>query len=158
MPRFIKIFDMQVLQPSNNLLLRARLVGKENIPSLGISNVENVNTIVDVLKYAGPELLYFGLESTNFTADQIIDDELLIQLHILDAQLPTNILNSAAILRWCSRELKRNRERIVIKEDLVISDFKLTKIDIYIRKIVKSVPHSATNTVYQLPKKLDYAV
>ncbi len=149
---------MQIETSSNTILLRAKLVGKENIPNLGISNVENVNSIIDILKYAEPELLYFGLEATNFPPQQIIEDELLIQLHILDAQLPKNILNSPAILQWCSQELKRSRERIVIKEDLLIADFQLTKIDIYIRKIVKSVPNSETNTVYQLPKKLDYAV
>ena len=148
---------MQILPLNKTILVSVKLVGLSNIPALGNSNLENVTTVLSILKYANPELLYFGAASNYLQPNSILDDELLIQLHILDAKIPTKTLDSTSVIKWCAKELKRNNERIVIKDIGSVASFTSTKISIYIRQKARQ-QSSVNDLVYQLPKQLDYAI
>ncbi len=151
---------MADLLRSRTSLLTFKCDGTTIIPTRGKHNSTTVKAVVDMLKYAEPEILYAGDEASQPSSKKnLTGDGLYVRIHVID---PPSIIDftscQSKTIIWFSKQLRGNKEHIVFTTSENRTGGLQTVIDIYVRGILVTARHRKIHKINQPVNRLDYAV
>ena len=141
-------------------LLTVKTSGKIAIPQKGRTNAAAVKAVIEILKYADPEILFAGDETLHTQSNVPVTENCLIaNIHVIDAPSVINFSRSdAELFSWFLRQIRSNKKHIVLKNEFEKNGFVQTVIDIYVRGIFIPTRESKVHKLYNHSNSLNYAV
>ncbi|HEX8563334.1 MAG TPA: hypothetical protein VF676_10185 [Flavobacterium sp.] len=141
-------------------LLTVKMDGTIDLPDNGRTNAAAVKAVIDILKYAEPEVLFAGNESQQPEVEAVPDEDCVIaKIHVIDA--PSVIDCSRPedeICKWFLKQLRSSKKHIVLKSTVQNEDHTQTIIDIYVRGIYIPTRDTKVHRLYHHSNRLNYAV
>ncbi|HEX8269156.1 MAG TPA: hypothetical protein VF581_04630 [Flavobacterium sp.] len=145
----------------NTTMLAVKVGGLVDLPAPGKCNSAIVKSIVEMIKYGQPQILFVGNEAyqpENFVTETATD--LIVKIHVIDAPFVIDFSRSEnEIVKWFLRQIRCNKKHIVLQSSQKAADGEQLVIDIYMRGVfIPKVQSNVRQLQYQPTNRLNHAV
>ena len=141
-------------------LLAVKINGTISLPDNGRSNAAAVKAVIEILKYAEPEVLFAGNESQQPQVDAMPDEDCVIaKIHVIDAPAVIDCTRPEdEVCKWFLKQLRSSKKHITLKNTIQNGNHTQTVIDIYVRGIYIPTRDTKVHKLYNHANRFDYAV
>lgn len=146
---------------SDSTLLSIRFDGNIILPEKSRSKAPAVKTVIDVLRYGNPELLFVGDENHKPSNSdcQFFAGKSVARIHVIDA--PSRIdfdSPNPMLFKWFLKQLRSNKQHIVLIDSIENNDQQLTVVDIYVRGVFIPIRETNVRSLHYHSNNMNYAV